>query len=75
MKKQIGIIGAGFAGLTTALELHESGYRATVLEARQRVGGRVWSIRLSNGEIAEIGGEWINSGDKHVLGMIDRLGL
>jgi monoamine oxidase len=75
MKKHIGIIGAGFVGLTTALELHDRDYKVTVLEARQRVGGRVWSTRLSNGEITELGGEWINGKDKQVLGMIDRLKL
>lgn len=75
MKKHIIIIGAGFAGLTAALKLYERDYKVTVLEARQRVGGRVWSTRLSNGEIAELGGEWINVKDRHALGMIDRLGL
>jgi monoamine oxidase len=75
MKKHIGIIGAGLAGLTAALELHELDFKITVLEARQRVGGRVWSTRLANGEIAELGGEWINVKDMQVLGMLDRLGL
>ncbi len=75
MKKHIGIIGAGFAGLAAALELYDLGYRVTVLEARQRVGGRVWSTTLSNGEITELGGEWINVKDEHSMGMIDRLGL
>jgi len=75
MKTHIGIIGAGFAEMTAALELHERGCQITVLEARQRVGGRVWSTRLSNGEITELGGEWINGKDEQVLGMIDRLGL
>ena len=75
MKKHIGIIGAGFAGLAAALELHDLDYRVTVLEARKRVGGRVWSTTLSNGEITELGGEWINGKDKRILGMIERLGL
>ncbi len=75
MKKHIGVIGAGFAGLAAALELHDLDYKVTVFEARKRVGGRVWSTMLSNAEITELGGEWINPQDKQILMMIDRLGL
>ena len=39
------VLGAGIAGLVAAYELSQAGYRVTVLEARNRVGGRVWSIR------------------------------
>ena len=39
------ILGAGLAGLVSAFELHQAGYRVTVIEARDRVGGRVWTIR------------------------------
>lgn len=39
------ILGGGIAGLVSAYELGKAGYRCTVLEARQRVGGRNWSIR------------------------------
>lgn len=43
--KSIVILGAGIAGLTAGYELIKAGYSVTVLEARDRVGGRVWSIR------------------------------
>src|SRR5438034_7846189 len=39
------ILGAGIAGLVSAFELRRAGYRVTVLEARERIGGRVWTIR------------------------------
>ena len=41
----IAVLGAGIAGLTVAYELRRAGYRCTVLEARERAGGRVWTIR------------------------------
>jgi monoamine oxidase len=43
--KSVVILGAGIAGLISAYELQRAGYRVTVLEARDRIGGRVWSIR------------------------------
>jgi monoamine oxidase len=39
------ILGAGIAGLVSAYELQRAGYQVTVLEARDRIGGRVWTIR------------------------------
>ena len=39
------ILGAGIAGLVAAYELRQAGYDVRVLEARERVGGRVWTIR------------------------------
>jgi monoamine oxidase len=43
--KSVVILGAGIAGLVSAYELQRAGYRVTVLEARNRIGGRVWTIR------------------------------
>jgi monoamine oxidase len=62
------VIGAGLAGLSAAYDLHRAGWHATVLEARDRVGGRVHSFRnFSNGLVAEGGGEFI---DKHHIRML-----
>jgi monoamine oxidase len=69
------IVGAGFAGLAAALDLHDAGLSVTVLEARDRVGGRVLSVELENGEIAELGAEWIMPDDDVLRATIDRLGL
>ena len=43
--KSVAILGAGIAGLVAAYELKQAGYDVTVLEARDRVGGRVWTVR------------------------------
>ena len=42
---KVAILGGGIAGLVTALEMGKAGYDCTVLEARERPGGRNWSIR------------------------------
>ena len=43
--RSVVILGAGIAGLVSAYELSRAGYKVTVLEARDRIGGRVWTIR------------------------------
>jgi monoamine oxidase len=43
--KEVLILGAGLAGMAAAYELGKLGYRCTILEARERAGGRCWSIR------------------------------
>jgi monoamine oxidase len=50
------ILGAGIAGLTAAYELSKAGYRCTVLEARDRAGGRNWTVRGGD-VIQEVGSQ------------------
>ena len=52
--KKVIILGGGLAGMTTAYELTKLGYNCTILEARERAGGRCWSVRKGsiNNEIA-----------------------
>lgn len=49
--KKVVILGAGLAGMTAAYELTKLGYTCTVLEARDRIGGRCWSVRGGNTNI------------------------
>ena len=48
------ILGAGIAGLVSAYELQRAGYRVTVIEARDRIGGRAWTVRNGT-RITQIG--------------------
>lgn len=54
--KKIVILGAGLAGMSAAYELGKLGYDCTLLEARDRTGGRIWTVRKGTSE-TEIGGE------------------
>lgn len=75
--KDILIIGAGLSGLVTAYELSLLGYNITILEARDRVGGRVKTIRsgFSDGNFAEAGASRIPPDHNHTLNYISKFGL
>ena len=53
------VVGAGVAGLTAARLLQDAGRRVVVLEARDRVGGRVWTHR-EDGRVTDLGASWIH---------------
>ena len=52
------VVGAGFAGITAARELERRGHDVLVLEARDRVGGRVLNHRIDSRHVLEVGGQW-----------------
>jgi monoamine oxidase len=52
------VVGAGLAGLVAARELRAAGQAVLVLEARDRVGGRVVNEDIGGGKIVEMGGQW-----------------
>jgi len=68
------VIGAGLAGLAAADALHQAGVDVTVLEARDRVGGRVWSVPFADG-IVERGAEFVLPGNTAIEAVADRFGL
>jgi monoamine oxidase len=62
------VIGAGMAGLTAAERLVTAGAAVTLLEARARLGGRVWTLPRPSGVALELGAEWIgHDGEVHDL--------
>jgi monoamine oxidase len=71
------VIGAGLAGLTAALDLKDAGWDVVLFEARDRVGGRVHTLRapFTDGLHAEAGGESIDDNHEDILGLVDRFGL
>jgi monoamine oxidase len=69
------VVGAGLAGLSAADELQRADAEVVVLEARDRVGGRVWSRRLANGAVIEMGAEFILPGNTAVRELAERFGL
>ncbi|KAL3483603.1 hypothetical protein BJX62DRAFT_249327 [Aspergillus germanicus] len=55
------IIGAGLSGLQAAYTAQQAGLSVAVLEARDRVGGKIWSVPLASGRgYADLGGAWVN---------------
>ncbi len=74
--KRIVVIGAGFAGLAAAFELLTAGYDVTVVEARNRVGGRVLSFSdFVDGKNVEGGAELIGSNHPTWVAYADKFGL
>jgi monoamine oxidase len=75
MECDVVVVGAGLAGLAAARALEAAGSQVVVLEARDRVGGRVLNHELGNGEVVESGGEWIGPGQLRVNKLVAELGL
>ncbi|MEX0651193.1 MAG: FAD-dependent oxidoreductase, partial [Actinomycetota bacterium] len=69
------VVGAGLAGLSAARSLADQGVNVAVLETRERVGGRVWSVTLTNGAIVELGAEWIMADDTALRETASRFGV
>ena len=68
-KGNILIIGAGIAGLAAARQLKSSGFQVTVLEGRNRIGGRIYTDR-NLGLPIDLGASWIHGINKNPIGKL-----
>ncbi len=74
MKADVAIVGAGVTGLTAATRLRAAGFEVVVIEARGRVGGRLWTDYI-DGQLFEIGGQWVSPDQSALLETLAELGL
>ena len=74
MERDVVIVGAGACGLIAANRLKEAGVSVVVLEARDRVGGRLHTDE-SSGALLELGGQWISPDQTALSETVAQLGL
>lgn len=69
------VVGAGISGLAAARMLHQAGYQVTVLEGRDRIGGRVWTSRQWSDVPVDLGASWIHGTRRNPLSKLaDQVG-
>jgi monoamine oxidase len=70
------VVGGGFAGLRAASELTAAGVAVKLLEARERLGGRAWTVALpGTAERVELGGGFFTAAQQRVVAALDRHGM
>lgn len=69
------VVGAGIAGLSAARELQRSGASVAVLEARDRIGGRAHSVPGLDGQILDLGAQFIGDAHKRISALVEEAGL
>lgn len=71
----VAVVGAGLSGLRAARELADAGREVVVLEARDRVGGRLFNATLGDGVTVDVGGQWVGSDHVRVQRLATELGI
>lgn len=75
MQADVVVVGAGLAGLVAARKLARAGISVVVLEARDRVGGRLLSEPLNGGAQVELGGQWIGPTQERIAALAREVGV
>ncbi len=71
----VAVVGAGLSGLRAARILADAGREVVVLEARERVGGRLLNATLGDGVTVDLGGQWVGSDHTRVQRLAAELGI
>src|SRR6476619_3022261 len=71
----LAVVGAGLSGLSAARALADAGREVVVLEARERVGGRLLNATLGDGVTVDLGGQWVGSDHGRVQRLAGELGI
>jgi monoamine oxidase len=71
----VAIVGAGLAGLVAARDLTAAGASAVVIEARDRVGGRLLNEDIGDGKVVEVGGQWIGPTQDRMAALAADMGV
>ena len=71
----VAVVGAGFAGIVAARELQKGGASVAVVEARDRVGGRVVNEPIGDGKVVELGGQWVGPGQDRLYALAREVGV
>lgn len=74
VKTDILILGAGLTGLTLQYLLQKEGYKSVLLEARNRIGGRILTIE-KEGLPIEMGATWLGQKHRHLIGLLKELNV
>jgi monoamine oxidase len=69
------VVGAGFAGLAAARRLRDCGKSVVLVEARDRVGGRVWNRTAADGTVVSMGGTWLGRRQDRMFELCREFGL
>ncbi len=74
-KTDVCVVGAGFAGIAAALRATANGQSVIVLEARDRVGGRVWNKAAPDGTLCSVGGTWLGKDQDRMFALCKEFGF